>query len=164
MSQLTNPVILVIDPCGLDLTATASVLNDHGYDVHCAQDRSAALKAAQSLPLDLVICDLAINREQGQCLVEEIRQLPNCVDVPTMFISENQAPDIIRRTDDVGSSYHIRKPFESDVLLELVDKAMWMPHLVNNHLKKGRVNQPHFSFPGSITASTIASQSSMAGQ
>ena len=142
MTQLAKPVVLVIDPCGLDLTATSALLHDNGYDVHCAQDRSAALKAATELPIDLVICDVQLDCESEDKLADEIRQLPERGDVPVMFSSSNQIPDVIRRTDQFGSSYHLRKPFAAEVLLELVDKALWMPHLVNNH-----IHQPHFHLP-----------------
>jgi len=143
MSQLTNPVILVVDPSGLDLTATASLLHSNGYDVHCAQDREAALKAAESVSIDLIICDTAIDQERESSLVDDIRSLPQRNDVPVMYICSNQTSDIIRRTDRVGAAYYLRKPFELEVMLDLVDKAMWMPHLVNTHLNQ-TVSQPHF--------------------
>ncbi len=140
MNPITSPTILVVDPCGLDLTATSALLHDNGYDVHCAQDVDAALKAAQSLPIDLVIYDVSIDHETTESLLDKIRALPERNDVPAMFISSTQTPDVVRRTDQYGSSYYLRKPFESEVMLELVDKALWMPHLVNNHIL-----QPHFN-------------------
>ena len=44
-----------------------------------------------------------------------------------MFLSATQIPDIIRRSHDAGGAYHVRKPFDPDVLTELVDKALWTP-------------------------------------
>ena len=143
MSQLSNPVVLIVDPSGLDLTATASLLHNTGYDVHCAQDRNAAIKAAARLTIDLIICDTAIDCEQEISLIDQLRQLPMLSDVPVMYISANQSSDIIRRVDGGMASYYLRKPFEPEVMLELVDKAMWMPHLVNNHIQK-KVSVPHF--------------------
>ena len=74
MNSISSPVILVVDPCGLDLTATSALLHENGYDVHCAQDIDAAIKAAESLPIDLIIYDLSIDRESNQTLLEQIRE------------------------------------------------------------------------------------------
>jgi hypothetical protein len=52
--------------------------------------------------------------------------------VPAMYLSSGQIPDIIRRHDEMGGSYYLRKPFDPGVLLELADKAMQMPVLTGN--------------------------------
>jgi hypothetical protein len=48
-----------------------------------------------------------------------------------MFLSGGQIPDIIRRQDHLGGTYYIRKPFDPNVLLELVDKALQLPAVVS---------------------------------
>jgi DNA-binding response OmpR family regulator len=133
-----KPVILVIDPDALTLTAIAASLHLSDYECICARDGEAALKAANSESLDLIICDVDVERGQGMELAKEIRQLPAQQDVPVMFISARQAPDIIRRSHEAGAAYYLRKPFDPEVMLELVDKALWMPHLVGNRLSRGR--------------------------
>jgi hypothetical protein len=47
--------------------------------------------------------------------------------VPVMFLSGGQIPDIIRRHDSGGGAYYIRKPFDSNVLLQLVDRTLQTP-------------------------------------
>ena len=131
-----KPVILVVDPDALTLTAMAASLHLSGYECICAQDSEAALKAASSESLDLLICDLNVDGNQGLEVSLQIRNLPNMSDVPVMFVSAHQTPDIIRRTHDAGGAYYLRKPFDPEVMLELVDKALWMPHLIGSRLKK----------------------------
>lgn len=138
MNGLSNPVVLVIDSNPLTMTATAATLHTRGHEVHCARDRNAALQAARDFPLDLILCDTDLNGEDGIDLVEELRHLPDRNDVPAMFVSATQLPDVILRSHKLGSCFHLRKPFDPNVLLELVDKALWMPHLVKSH-----VNRPH---------------------
>lgn len=135
--MLSHPraVILIIDPDPLTLTAVAAVLDMQGYECHCARDVEAATKAAQSLPLDLIICDVHVQGHSGLELCRQLRGLPGLNDVSLMFVSSSQLPDIVRRTHDAGAAYYLRKPFDPDVLIELVNKALWMPHLVNNHLR-----------------------------
>jgi len=52
--------------------------------------------------------------------------------VPVMFLSGAQIPDIIRRSHAAGGTYYLRKPFDPEVLLELIQKALWMPHLAGS--------------------------------
>lgn len=129
-------VILVIDDDPLTLTGTAATLDMAGYECHCARDADAARKAARSLNLDLIICDVSIDRESGLDLCQELRQLNDNADVPLLFVSSNQAPDIIRRSHDAGAAYYLRKPFDPDVMIELVGKALWMPHLVKSRMQR----------------------------
>jgi CheY-like chemotaxis protein len=106
-----------------------------GYQRHCARDTQVALKAARTLPLDLIICDVLLGSESGLDLCRHIHKQPGCTDVPVMFVSSQQLPDIIRRTYEAGAAYYLRKPFDPEVLIELVSKALWMPHLVSGRLR-----------------------------
>jgi two-component system chemotaxis response regulator CheY len=126
--------ILLIDDDVLALTATAAALDMAGYIVHQARDRQAALKAARGLALDLVICDVNLAGESGLELSRELRKLPGMEDVPMMFVSATQLPDIVRRSHEAGGAYYLRKPLDPEVLVELVGKALWLPHLVQSRL------------------------------
>ena len=41
-----------------------------------------------------------------------------------MFLSGEQLPDVIRRSYGAGSTYSLRKPFDSAVLVELIDQSL----------------------------------------
>ena len=69
----------------------------------------------------------------GPDLCEKMKARPALVDVPVMFLSAAQIPDIIRRSHALGGSYYVRKPFDAAVLLELIDKALWLPALVTSN-------------------------------
>ena len=129
-------VILIIDADPLILTGVAATLDMAGYECHCARDPEAARKAARTLNLDLIICDVNIDGVSGLELCNELRKDKNNRDVPVFFVSSNQAPDIIRRSHDAGGAYYLRKPFDPDVLIELVGKALWMPHLVKSRIDR----------------------------
>ena len=136
MSALAHEpaVILIIDNDPIMLTGIAAVLNMSGYECHCARDAVAATKAVKSLALDLIICDVELGRDSGLELCGQLRQLPGVEDVPMMFISANQTPDIVRRSHAAGGAYYLRKPFDPEVLIELVSKALWMPPLVQSRV------------------------------
>ncbi len=143
MSALASEpaVILIIDNDPIMLTGMAAVLDMSGYECHCARDSVAATKAARTLALDLIICDVDLGRDNGLELCGQLRQLPGVEDVPMMFISSAQSPDIVRRSHAAGGAYYLRKPFDPEVLIELVSKALWMPHLVQTRV--ATIPEPH---------------------
>lgn len=134
ISAPKKAVILVIDSDPLTLTGVAAVLDMSGYECHCARDAEAALKAVRRESLDLIICDVNLGGESGLELCRDLRREPGQADVPVMFVSSLQTADIVRKTHEAGGAYYLRKPFDPDVLVDLVDKALWMPHLVRNKL------------------------------
>ena len=56
-------------------------------------------------------------------------------DVPLMFLSEPQIPTSSAARTKWAATYYLRKPFDHNVLLELIDKALWLPHLTAGHAK-----------------------------
>ena len=135
-----NPAaILVIDDDPLTLTALAAMLHLAGNECHCARDCEAAVKAARSLKPDLIVCDIDLDGENGLDLCRELKQKHGLEDVPVVFLSSAESPDIVQRAREAGGSYYVRKPFDPEVLVELADKAMWMPHLVNTRIQRMRI-------------------------
>jgi two-component system chemotaxis response regulator CheY len=126
--------ILLIDDDALALASAAAALESVGHIVYEARDRLAALRTARNRALDLVICDLSVAGENGLELCRELRRLPGMPDVPVMFVSRTQLPDIVRRSHEAGAAYFLRKPLDPEVLVDLVGKALWMPHLVQSRL------------------------------
>jgi len=126
--------ILLVDDDPLALASAAMALDAAGHMVYQARDRIAALKIARTEALDLVICDLNLNGDNGLELSRELRRLPGMQDVPVMFVSRTQLPDIVRRSHEAGAAYYLRKPLDPEVLTDLVGKALWLPHLVQTRL------------------------------
>jgi CheY-like chemotaxis protein len=126
--------ILLVDEDALALASTTTALDAAGYVVYQAMDRIAALRIARSQALDLLICDVNLGADSGLDLSRELRRLPGMQDVPVMFISRAQLPDIVRRSHEAGAAYYLRKPLDPEVLVDLVGKALWLPHLVQTRL------------------------------
>lgn len=146
MNKLAEPVILVIDYNALSLTATSSTLNCQNYQVLGAGSSEAAFQTCQDISLDLIVCDVALNRENdGYDLIQQLKQIPDVTDVPVVFMSAGQGPDVVSRTTTAGTAYHLKKPFEPQSLFSLIEKALWLPHLVESHINQ-HINRPHISF------------------
>lgn len=130
------PSILVIDDEPNVLQEVAAILQSAGYACQCCATSEAAVAFARANPPDLIISDINLNGRSGLALCEQIKEDPALHSVPVMFLSGAQIPDIIRRSHAAGGTYYLRKPFDPEVLLELVDKALWMPHLVDTNARR----------------------------
>jgi two-component system chemotaxis response regulator CheY len=126
--------ILVVDEDPLALASTTAILDAAGHIVFQASSRAAALKIAKNEALDLIICDVSVGGDDGLALSRDLRRLPGMQDVPVMFVSRTQLPDIVRRSHEAGAAYYLRKPLDPDVLTDLVGKALWLPYLVQTRL------------------------------
>jgi len=126
--------ILMIDDEAEVLSALTQILSTAGYTCHRAQDEAGAMRTIRSIVPDLIISDINLGGASGLSLCERLKAELGMADVPVMFLSGAQIPDIIRRSHAAGGTYYLRKPFDPEVILELIDKALWMPHLVGNQL------------------------------
>jgi CheY-like chemotaxis protein len=126
-------VVLVIDDDQEVIAGLAKVLSAAGYVSHCCRDAEGAIECVRQTTPDLIISDINLAGQSGLHLCERIKREEGLLDVPFMFLSGAQIPDIIRRSHEAGGTYYLRKPFDPQVLLELVDKALWMPQLAASH-------------------------------
>ncbi len=126
------PLVLVVDDEQEVLDEVAAVLSGAGFEYRCCKTADAAIEEANANSFDLIISDINLHGHSGLEMCEQIKQSQALRDVPVMFLSGAQIPDIIRRSHAVGGAYYLRKPFDPEVLVELIDKVLWMPHLVAN--------------------------------
>ena len=124
-----RPLVLLVDDEPEVLEEVAEVLMRANFSCRCCTDVDAGVAAAEADPPDLIISDINLRGQSGLQMCETIKSKPGLGDVPVMFLSGAQIPDIIRRSHDAGGTYYLRKPFDPEVLVELVDKALWMPQV-----------------------------------
>ena len=129
-------MILVVDEDPVLRAQVAATLGMAGYECYPSESATDAFEAARRLHLDLLVCDVAIRDTSGLELYQQIRQIPHNADVPALFLAHDQAADVIRRVHEAGGTFCLRKPCDPEVLVELVGKALWMPHLVRTALER----------------------------
>jgi len=130
--QQRTTILLVDDEQAL-LDEVSAVLTEDGYSCRCCTTAEAAMAEAMASPPDLIISDINLAGHSGLEMCEQIQAALPTEDIPVMFLSGAQIPDIIRRSHAAGGTYYLRKPFDPEVLVELVHKALYMPHLVAAH-------------------------------
>ena len=123
-------LVLVVDHQAGVLDEVATVLANASFACRCCTTAEDAIAAAESSPPDLIISGVNLQGHSGLEMCERIRENPALKEVPVMFLSGGQVPDIIRRSDALGGTYYLRRPFDPDVLVELIDTALGSPQLV----------------------------------
>jgi CheY-like chemotaxis protein len=126
-----QPSILVIDGESEVSEKIRTVLRGAGFGCCCCATAEEATAAAQANPPDLIICDWHLHGRDGVETCRQIQQQPGLQDVPIMFLSGAQRPDVVRRAGVVEHGvYCLRKPFAPKVLLELIDQVLAAPATV----------------------------------
>ena len=130
MKAMNSPIsILAIDADAGASASLAAILAEAGYACRCAATACAAAEVLRESVPDLIICDVNLAGHSGPAACQQLRAGAGLDEVPLMFLSSSQSPDIIRRSNATGGTYYLRKPFDPKVLLELVEKALLVPHL-----------------------------------
>ena len=128
-SESFKASVLAIDDDPAVVADLARILSVGGYLYHCCRDLESAVDRLRTCTPDLVIADLGLAGPNGYRLVEAINREIGYMEVPMMFLSDAQGPDVIHRHSVGGGAYFLRKPLDVVVLLELVDKALWSRRL-----------------------------------
>jgi len=128
-----RPFVLVVDGEQEVLEKISEVLMEAEFGCRCCATADEAVTAALASPPDLIVCDWNLDGENGVETCQRIKGQPGLGEVPVMFLSSAQRPDVIRRSrvGDHGA-YCLRKPFAPTVLVELIDQALGAPGGVVN--------------------------------
>lgn len=139
-----QPTILVVDADEVACQFACAALQANGYQTIAAADIAAAIWTASDndLVLDLILCDLQVDQQTGADIVNAIQRMPFRQDLPAMFMSQHQVTDVVLKRHAKRGAYHIKKPYDLELLMDLVDRSLWMPHLVNSHIEKHHTAQP----------------------
>ena len=154
MSLIQNHQVnlLVVDSDPMARTLMQEVMISDGYTCRAVANAAAAIASAKERCPDLLICDMNLEDGTGVDLLKQMRPLSQC---PAILLSDSRDADMVRFARNGGATFFLAKPFDIDVLMELVDKALWMPHLVQRHVgasthRAHQVKAPSFSIQSGV--------------
>jgi DNA-binding response OmpR family regulator len=109
--------ILVVDDDANLLAEVKSHLEKLGYEVVTAADGRAALAAARSMELDLVVLDInfpAVKANSARSIdgIEILRQLRDLGTVPVLMLSSSNISAVKVMTLAIGADDYVAKPFD----------------------------------------------------
>jgi two-component system chemotaxis response regulator CheY len=119
-----QPRVLVVDDSPSVRKMVAFVLHHGGYDVVEAADAKAALVAACTGDVRLVITDHNLPGEDGVALIRALRASAQCARTPILMLTTEAGAELRQAARAAGASGWIAKPFDPHRLLALVDKVL----------------------------------------
>jgi len=129
-NQVTKPpMILVVERDPLMLTGISAVLDMQGYRCFLARDIEIAAQATETLQFDLIVLSVENSLEAAVAGASKLRIHQRAAGLPIIFLAPRLEADWIGPLNSVGGVYCVPKPFEPELLIELVEKALCMPHL-----------------------------------
>jgi CheY-like chemotaxis protein len=119
-----SPRVLLIESDSEILNDLSAVLNEAHFQISYCGDAAEALERIACEPPDAVVSDAVLNELSDGDFCRQVKQQPGMKDVPVMFLSPAQTPDIIRRHDGNGGTYYLRKPCDPQILLQLLEREL----------------------------------------
>ncbi len=113
--------ILVVEDDTEVATLLPNVLANYQYDVEMADDLSVLQASREHLP-DLILLDLFMPSVSGDEAAQRLQALPETADIPIVLMSG--ARDVAQRAAQLGAAGYLRKPFDLDDLLAIVERVV----------------------------------------
>ena len=112
--------ILAVDTDSAQLTDLCRVLVSQGYTCHTCPLPGDAIAAAAQAPVEVFICAMELAGESSIALYDRVLEARGQY-VPAIFLSTAQTADIIRRQFGTQGAYFLRRPWNAEVLIWLIE-------------------------------------------
>ena len=116
----SQPTVMVVDDSLTVRKITGRLLEREGYRVVTAKDGVDALEQLLTLRPDVIIADIEMPRMDGFDLTRNIRADLRLKAVPIIMITSRTAEKHKRYAEEIGVNHYLGKPYDEDVLLELI--------------------------------------------
>ena len=116
--------ILIVDDDDAMADLLCQRLERQGYETIVAASGEDGLALARRHVPSLVLLDLRLPDADGFNVCQELADSSETCAIPVIILSGMERPDIIRRSRAAGCQYYVRKPYDPNALLILVQHAI----------------------------------------
>ena len=111
------------------------LLEFHGHTVLTAADGREGIALASQAP-DLVFSDVGLPDMRGYEVITAVRKLPQCGDIPFIFLTAWTHRDDHRRGMALGADDYITKPFNSKDIIEAINSRSRRQHPLRERVEQ----------------------------
>lgn len=115
--------LLIVDDDKINLTVARNALSGT-YKVTAVTSGEQALKFLQNNLCDLILLDINMPEMDGFEVMTKIRENPGLADIPIIFLTADNHPEIESRCLKEGAMDFITKPFVLEVMLSRISRAL----------------------------------------
>ncbi len=117
---MSGKTILVVEDDRAMIEGICDVLEMEGYAVLSAPNGVEALARLEERRVDLILADIAMPLMDGYDLYRRVRQRPEWVAIPFVFITAKGQKEDVRLGKQMGADDYLVKPFDPDDLIVVV--------------------------------------------
>ena len=115
--------ILVVDDNKLNLASARKVLQD-GYKVIPVTKGQQALTYLENGECDIILLDINMPEMDGFELLERIRKIDHCKNIPVIFLTADNDAETETRCFTMGAVDFVTKPFVPEVMLSRIGRIL----------------------------------------
>lgn len=115
--------ILIVDDVTTNLKCLGEILKSE-YSLSMAKSGEQALTMIKKIKPDLVLLDVKMPGMDGYETFECIKKIPECADVPVIFLTADTQNDSELKGLRLGACDFIRKPYEPDVMIGRIERVL----------------------------------------
>lgn len=116
--------ILIVDDDRDQTQILSHALKRQGFLTHVAHDLEGGHRAVHTLSPNLVILDIRLPDGDGLSFCRELSDDPSTCDTPVIIVSGMERSDIVRQARSAGCRFYVRKPYDPNALLLLIEEAI----------------------------------------
>ncbi len=116
-------ILIVEDEQELALSLN-TLLKSQGYLTITANDSLYGISLAYKDKPDLIILDLGLPAGGGFYVLKSLKESTETNDIPVLIFTGRQEPELEDRAYQQGAVAFIRKPFESNALLDRIKEIL----------------------------------------
>ncbi len=116
-----KPLILIVDDTLKNIQVLGSILLEHEYDIHVAQNGQQALDAANVINPDLILLDVIMPELDGFETCRCLKAKTKTQHIPVIFLTAKTTEEDMLKGFELGGVDYVTKPFSSVVLLARVN-------------------------------------------
>lgn len=138
--------ILIVDDEASIRTSLKGVLQDEGYEVHCAENGECALEMIKAEPPDVVMLDIWMPGMDGIETLSKIKELAPRVEV--VMISGHGTIETAVKASKLGAYDFLEKPLSLDKTVLIVQHALDKRRLEQENIKLRREMEKDYEIMG----------------
>lgn len=122
--EVESQVVLIVDDDVDQAEVLAHRLQSQGFQTLTASRGQTGLRLAKNERPNLIVLDLRLPDIDGFTVCQQLADDRRTCDIPVMILSGMEHPDVVRRVRSSGGRFYLRKPYDPNVLLVLVQNAL----------------------------------------
>jgi len=116
--------VLIVDDDKTMAEILALALNNQGYVTLKANSGREAVEIARREKPHLILMDIGLPDIDGLTVSQQLCDGYDTGNIPIIVVSGNDSEDIVRECRSVGCRYFLRKPYDPNALLLLVQASL----------------------------------------